>query len=298
MNKGKLLDARPYVEYKIKELKERVKALPYVPKLMIVRVGSDYASERYIRNKIKKCEEVGIISRVVHLSENITQEELEEYLHELNESKFNHGILLQLPLPKHLDERKLVNCISPEKDVDGFTDKNLGKLMSGQDGIISCTPRGIIDLLDFYNIPIAGKDVLIINRSNIVGKPLAHLFLHRDATVTIAHSKTAMLYKKVWNSDIVVTAIGKPNFFTKNDFCGGAIDEDGITIDGTTIIDVAINFDENGKICGDVKKSDYAALLEKGCNITPVPNGVGAMTVISLLENVIETVEKRTNDKK
>ena len=285
MNKGKLLDARPYVEKKIAELKERVKALPYAPKLMIVRVGSDYASERYIRNKVKKCEEVGIISRVMRFSENITQEELEQVLHDLNESKFNHGILLQLPLPKHLDERKLMNCISHEKDVDGFTDKNLGKLMTGKDGIIACTPKGIIDLLDYYKISIARKDVLIINRSNIVGKPLAHLFLQRDATVTIAHSKTKNIQNKLSGYDIIVTAIGKANYFTESDFAANQ-----------TIIDVSINFDENGKMCGDIKKSDYEELMEWDCNITPVPNGVGTMTVISLLENVIEVVEKKCRE--
>ena len=287
MNKGKLLDARPYVEKKILELKERVKALPYIPKLIIIRVGNDPASERYIRNKVKKCEEVGIIPRIVHLSENIGYEELERLLHNFNKSKFNDGILLQLPLPKHLDERKLVNCISPEKDVDGFTDENLGRLISGdKNGIISCTPRGIIDLLDFYEIPIAGKDVLIINRSNIVGKPLTQLFLQRDTTVTIAHSKTIDIKSRVWEYDIVVTATGKSNFLNKDDF-----------IYDQTIIDVAINFDENGKMCGDVKKSDYKALLEKGCNITPVPNGVGQTTVIALLENVIEVVERSVENR-
>ena len=285
MNKGKLLDARLYAEEKIKELKERVEALPYVPRLMIVRVGDDPASERYIRNKVKKCEEVGIISRVMRFSENITQEELEQVLHDLNESKFNDGILLQLPLPSHLDERKLMNCISSEKDVDGFTDENLGKLMSGQDGIVSCTPKGIINLLDFYDIPIAGKDVLIINRSNIVGKPLTQLFLQRDATVTIAHSKSKNIQNKLSGYDIIVTAIGKANYFTESDFAANQ-----------TIIDVGINFDENGKMCGDIKKSDYEELMEWDCNITPVPNGVGAMTVMALLENVIEVVEKKCRE--
>ena len=282
MYKGKLLDARPYVENKILELKERVKTLPYKPKLMIVRIGNDYASERYIQNKIKKCEEVGIISRVMYFPENVTQEELENELHELSISKFCDGILLQLPLPKHLNERELMRYIYPEKDVDGFTDENLGKLMTGQDGITACTPKSIINLLDFYNIPIAGKDVLIINRSNIVGKPLAHLFLKRDATVTIAHSKTKNIEDKILESDIIVTAIGKANCFTESDFAANQ-----------TIIDVSINFDENGKMCGDIKKSDYEELIEWDCNITPVPNGIGAMTVMALLENVIEVVEKR-----
>ena len=286
MNKGKLLDARPYVEKKILELKERVKALPYIPKLIIIRVGNDPASERYIRNKVKKCEEVGVIPRIVHLSENIGYEELERLLHNFNKSKFNDGILLQLPLPKHLDERKLVNCISPEKDVDGFTDENLGRLISGdKNGIISCTPRGIIDLLDFYEIPIAGKDVLIINRSNIVGKPLAHLFLQRDATVMIAHSKTKNIRNRFGEYDIIVTAIGNANCFTADDF--GA---------KQTVIDVSINFDENGKMCGDVKKSAYEELMIWDCNITPVPNGIGQTTVIALLENVIEVVEKKVNE--
>lgn len=286
MNKGKLLDARPYVEEKIKELKERVKSLPYAPKLIIVRVGSDYSSERYIRNKIKKCEEVGIISRVMHFPENITQEKLENELHELSISKFCDGILLQLPLPKHLNERELMRYIYPEKDVDGFTDENLGKLMTGQDGIIACTPKGIIDLLDYYEIPIAGRDVLIINRSNIVGKPLAQLFLKRDATVTIAHSKTKYLFSRIHESDIVVTAIGKANYFKDVDFPTPK-----------TIIDVAINFDENGKMCGDVRKSDYERLMGYGCNITPVPFGVGQMTVMALLENVIEVVERSVENR-
>lgn len=278
-----LLDARPIVENKIKELKKRVEKFSVKPKLVIIRVGDDKASEKYVNNKIKKCEEVGIESQVFHFAETVPQWQIEHKIQVLNGNAWVTGILLQLPLPKHLDEDYLTSLIKAEKDVDGFTTENMGKLILGQEGNVACTPRGIIDLLKSYDIEIEGKNVLIINRSNIVGKPLAHLFLKENATVTIAHSKTSSdtLYDLMYSADIVVTAIGKPNWFTSSDFSPY-----------TTIVDVSINFDENGKMCGDVKKSDYDRLIVKGCNITPVPNGVGQMTVLSLIEQTIEIAER------
>lgn len=277
-----LLDARPIVENKIKELRERVNKLNVRPKLVIIRVGNDKASEKYVNNKVKKCEEVGIESQIIHLREDVPQWQVEHKIQVLNGNAWVTGILLQLPLPKHLDEDYLTSLITPEKDVDGFTTANMGNLILGQEGNVACTPRGIIDLLKAYNIEIAGKDVLIINRSNIVGKPLAHLFLKENATVTIAHSKTNNIHKKIKDADIVVTAIGKANSFYFSDFNENA-----------TIVDVSINFDENGKMCGDICKDDYSDLINIGCNITPVPNGVGQMTVLSLIEQTIEIAERK-----
>lgn len=277
-----LLEAKPIVENKVKELKERVSNLKNKPKLVIIRVGDDKASERYVNNKIKKCNEVGIESLVIHLKESSTRLDVENVIMECNYNNSITGILLQLPLPKHLDEKYLTELIKPEKDVDGFTTRNMGKLVLGEKGNIACTPYGIIELLKYYNIPIAGQDVLIINRSNIVGKPLVHLFLEEDATVTIAHSKTKDLKEKIKNSDIIITAVGKANKFDSFNFYSSQ-----------TIIDVSINFDENGKICGDILKDDYDELLFMGCNITPVPGGVGPMTVISLLEQTIRIAERK-----
>ena len=277
-----LLDARKIVEKKITELKNRIDKLEKKPKLVIIRIGDDFASGKYVANKIKRCSEVGIDSQIIHLEENITQLEVEKTILKLNEDKNITGILLQLPIPKHLDEDYLTNIIKDEKDVDGFTIANMGKLSLGLDGNIACTPRGVITLLKEFNIDIESKDVLIINRSNIVGKPLAQLFLKENATVTIAHSKTKNLKQKIALSDIVVSAVGKANFLSADDF-----------EDNTTIIDVSINFNELGKMCGDVKKEDYDILInEKNCNLTPVPNGVGQMTVIELIEQTIEIAEK------
>ena len=280
-----LLDARKIVEKKITELKNRIDKLEKKPKLVIIRIGDDFASGKYVANKIKRCSEVGIDSEIIHLEENITQLEVEETILRLNEDKNITGILLQLPIPKHLDEDYLTNLIKDEKDVDGFTIANMGKLSLGLDGNIACTPRGIITLLKEFDIEIESKDVLIINRSNIVGKPLIQMFLKENATVTIAHSKTKNLKEKVKLSDIVVTAVGKINFLSADDFS-----------DNTTIIDVSINFDEFGKMCGDISKDNYSILIEeKNCNITPVPNGVGQMTVIELIEQTIEIAEKKEN---
>lgn len=278
-----LLDARKLVSKKVDELKSRVDKLSKKPSLVIIRVGDDFASGKYVANKIKKCDEVGIDSKIIHFYGDVKQEVVEETILNLNKDEDITGILLQLPIPKHLDEDYLTNLIEDEKDVDGFTIGNMGKLSLGLESNVACTPRGIITLLKEFNIEIEGQDVLIINRSNIVGKPLAQLFLKENATVTIAHSKTKNLKEKIVLSDIVVTAVGKANFLRADDFKNN-----------TTIIDVSINFNELGKMCGDVAKEDYDVLVnEKQCNLTPVPNGVGQMTVIELIEQTIEIAEKR-----
>ena len=278
-----LLDARELVVKKVDELKSRVDKLSKKPSLVIIRVGDDFASGKYVANKIKKCDEVGIDSKIIHFDGDVKQEVVEETILNLNKDEDITGILLQLPIPKHLDEDYLTNLIEDEKDVDGFTIGNMGKLSLGLESNVTCTPRGIITLLKEFNIEIEGQDVLIINRSNIVGKPLAQLFLKENATVTIAHSKTKNLKEKIVLSDIVVTAVGKANFLRADDFKNN-----------TTIIDVSINFNELGKMCGDVAKEDYDVLVnEKQCNLTPVPNGVGQMTVIELIEQTIEIAEKR-----
>ena len=278
-----LLDARELVSKKVDELKSRVDKLSKKPSLVIIRVGDDFASGKYVANKIKKCDEVGIDSKIIHFDGDVKQEIVEETILNLNKDEDITGILLQLPIPKHLDEDYLTNLIEDEKDVDGFTIGNMGKLSLGLESNVACTPRGIITLLKEFNIEIEGQDVLIINRSNIVGKPLAQLFLKENATVTIAHSKTKNLKEKIVLSDIVVTAVGKANFLRADDFKNN-----------TTIIDVSINFNELGKMCGDVAKEDYDVLVnEKQCNLTPVPNGVGQMTVIELIEQTIEIAEKR-----
>ena len=228
-------------------------------------------------------EELGINFTEYHLDEDVTQEELISLIKKLNADDKVDGILLQSPIPYHLNILEAFQTIAPEKDVDGFTIGNMGKLSLGLESNVACTPRGIITLLKEFNIEIEGQDVLIINRSNIVGKPLAQLFLKENATVTIAHSKTKNLKEKIVLSDIVVTAVGKANFLRADDFKNN-----------TTIIDVSINFNELGKMCGDVAKEDYDVLVnEKQCNLTPVPNGVGQMTVIELIEQTIEIAEKR-----
>ena len=274
-----ILDGKKFAECKIEELKNRVQKLEKTPRLAIIQVVGNPASDKYVANKMKRCSEVGIKCDVYKLPQLVTTIALGKLIEMLNDDNDIDGILLQLPLPQHLDELYLTNLIKPEKDVDGFTISNTGKLSVGVDGLVSCTPKGIIDLLKFYDIPMKHKDVLIINRSNIVGKPLAQLFLKEDATVTIAHSKTLGIKEKIWKSDIVVTAVGVPDFIDEKDFKND-----------TTIIDVSINF-KDGKMCGDISREDVEKLKHR-CNITPVPGGVGQTTVISLLDNVISTLEK------
>lgn len=282
---GQLLLAKPYVDKRKKELKEEIIKYGLKPKLVIVRVGDDYASKKYVTNKVKLGTECGVEVEVLHLLEEISQEDLLNEIQNINLRDDISGCLIQLPLPKHINENLILETLKPELDVDGFARNNLGGLLRGEKTITACTPKGIINLLKYYNIPMEGKDVLIINRSTIVGKPLALLFLQENATVTIAHSKTTFLYRKIKEADIVITAIGKANSFYYGDFR-----------DNQTIVDVSINFDLEGKLCGDVYKGDYEDLTKyKDCNITPVPGGVGPLTVLSLIENVIELEKVKNN---
>lgn len=275
-----LLSAKPYVEYKMYELKQRVERLQEPPTLAIIQVEGDPASDKYVSNKMKKCAEIGIAVEHYYFSRNTESYIIEEKIKDLNRDPDVTGIFVQLPLPPQLDEHYLTNLVAPHKDVDGFTELNTGRLSLGIYGNIPCTPKGVVELLKFYEIPIEGKDVLIINRSNIVGKPLAQLLLKENATVTVAHSKTKDLYKKVREADIVITGIGKKHMFDVVDFKPGQV-----------IIDISINFDENGKMCGDVGKEAVEAIA-KMCDITPVPGGVGQTTVMALLDNLVELCEE------
>ena len=274
-----LLSAKPYVEYKIKELKERLAKLDKTPKLAIIQVEGNPASDKYVSNKMKRCAEVGILADLYLYNKDVTSKELEKKIAELNNDKEVTGILIQLPLPEHLDEQFLINQICPYKDVDGLTWYNVGRLSQGSYAIPPCTPKGVIELLDYYQIPLEGKDVLIINDSNLVGKPLAQLMLQRGATVTIAHKLTQNLDDKIMRADIVATAVGIPNFLSACDF-----------MDDTIIIDVATTFHE-GKLCGDVAKSSYDT-ISTYCHLTPVPGGIGQTTVMALLDTLVEIVEK------
>ena len=272
-----LLSAKPYVEYKIKELKERLAKLDKTPKLAIIQVEGNPASDKYVSNKMKRCAEVGILADLYLYNKDVTSKELEKKIAELNNDKEVTGILIQLPLPEHLDEQFLINQICPYKDVDGLTWYNVGRLSQGSYAIPPCTPKGVIELLDYYQIPLEGKDVLIINDSNLVGKPLAQLMLQRGATVTIAHKLTQNLDDKIMRADIVATAVGIPNFLSACDF-----------MDDTIIIDVATTFHE-GKLCGDVAKSSYDT-ISTYCHLTPVPGGIGQTTVMALLDTLVEMI--------
>ena len=243
------------------------------PRLVIISVGDDPASKVYVRNKMKAAEEVGIDALHKQFDANEFGLKICRYISALNQAEDVDGIMVQLPLPKHLDERAIIDAISSAKDVDGLTTTNIGRLRSGQDCLKPCTAAGIIDLCKYYNIDLDGKDVTIIGRSNIVGKPLADLMMAEGATVTQCHSHTKQLQNHTDYADIVVSAIGQPKFVT-----------DFYVHGCQTVIDVGINRDENGKLCGDV---DFDGVKDKVENITPVPGGVGPMTVAELMKNVV-----------
>ena len=245
--------------------------------LAVVKVGNDPASAVYVRNKEKACEYVGINSRTLALPEETTQEELLNIVRELNEDDTVNGILVQLPLPKHIDESEVLLAINSTKDVDGFHPVNVGKMVIGEDTFLPCTPAGIIEMLKRSDIDIEGKECVVIGRSNIVGKPMSLLMIKENATVTIAHSRTKDLKEVTKRADILVAAIGKPKFVTADYVKEGAV-----------VIDVGMDRDENGKLCGDV---DFESVEPKVSAITPVPGGVGPMTVTMLLVNCLRSVE-------
>lgn len=258
------------LKFKCDELKQK----GINPKFAVIMVGNDEASKIYVKNKSKACEQIGIECTEYLLDENIEQSELIEKIEELNNDETVHGILLQSPIPRHLNINEAFRTISPKKDVDGFNPVNVGKLCLNQDTFISCTPFGIIKMLDEYNIDLNGKNVTILGRSNIVGKPLMQCCINRNATVTICHSRTKDLKQYTKNADIVMTAIGKPKFLTED-----MIKKDAI------VVDIGINRDSEGKIVGDV---DFESVSKKASYITPVPGGVGPMTIAMLMNNVIK----------
>lgn len=262
------------------EVKEKVAAYKAEGKeisLAVIQVGNNPASTVYVGNKKKACEYVGIKSVAYELPEETTEEELLDLIKELNERADINGILVQLPLPKHIDEDKVIETIDPIKDVDGFHPMNVGALSIGRRGFISCTPYGIMKLLERTNIDVNGKHCVIIGRSNIVGKPMGMLLLKANGTVTTVHSRTKDIKELTKQADILVVAIGKPKF----------VDETYVK-DGAVIIDVGINRDENNKLCGDV---DFDRVVDKVSAITPVPGGVGPMTIAMLMNNCVEAFE-------
>ena len=247
-----------------------------VPHLVVILIGNDPASESYVRGKAKASELVGITNTTIRKPVETTEEELLSLIYQLNRDDKVDGILVQLPLPDHINEPTIVAAISPEKDVDGFHPQSVGALCIGQPGFVSCTPAGIIQLLKRSGIEIAGKECVVLGRSNIVGKPMALLLLRENATVTIAHSKTKNLKEVTKRADILIVAVGRPKMVTKDYVKEGAV-----------VIDVGINRDENNKMCGDVDFDDVAPVCSA---ITPVPGGVGPMTIAMLLNNCIESV--------
>jgi methylenetetrahydrofolate dehydrogenase (NADP+)/methenyltetrahydrofolate cyclohydrolase len=246
-----------------------------------VLVGNDPASQVYVRNKEKACEEVGFYSEKYTLPEDTSREQLLGLIDQLNESPAIHGILVQLPLPKHLDAEEVILRIDPRKDVDAFHPANVGKIMIGNFDFLPCTPAGVMELLARSGIDPTGKECVVIGRSNIVGKPQAMLLLHKNATVTICHSRTQNLADVCRRADILVASVGKANFVTAD-----------MVKEGAVVIDVGINRDENGKLCGDVAFDEVAA---KASYITPVPGGVGPMTITMLLKNTVTACRRLEN---
>ena len=274
---GKALAARMRAE-----IKERVAAFKTERGreigLAVVLVGEDSASQVYVRNKIKACEEVGIQSYSYHLPADATQNQVCELVDELAASENVHGILVQLPLPRHIDEREVLRRIPTKKDVDGFCAENVGNLAMNRETIAACTPFGVMKMLEAYGIDPKGKSAVVLGRSNIVGKPMAMLLLNADATVTVCHSKTKNLKEICASADILVVAIGRAKFVTED-----------MVKEGAVVIDVGMDRDENGRLCGDV---DYDAVKEKASYITPVPGGVGPMTITMLLYNTVQTASR------
>ena len=265
---------REELKTKTDELKEK----GIFPKLAVIMVGEDVGSKIYVRNKSKACEEVGIEFEEFLLDENIQNEDLLNLIEELNGREDIHGILVQSPIPKHLDVNLAFRTIKPEKDVDGFHPVNVGKLSLNQECFVSCTPFGIMRLLSEYNIEIQGKHTVIIGRSNIVGKPMIQCMLNKSATVTVCHSKTKNLAEITKQADILIAAIGKAKFVTED-----------MVKENAVVVDVGINRNSEGKVCGDV---DFENVSEKASYITPVPGGVGPMTIAMLMNNIIKAAKK------
>ena len=278
---GEIIDGKKVSEHIRAQIADGVEKLKsetgVTPGLAAVLVGDDPASEIYVRNKRKACANAGMYSEEHKLLAETTEQELLNLVDRLNNDPKIHGILVQLPLPDHINETKVLRAVTPLKDVDGFHPYNVGLLVEGNPRFISCTPHGIIKMLEFYNIDITGKQAVIVGRSNIVGKPVSMLLLHRHATVTICHSRTKPLDEVTRRADILVAAIGRANFITAD-----------MVKEGAVVIDVGINRNEEGKLTGDV---DFEAVSQKASYITPVPGGVGPMTISMLLWNTLESAK-------
>ena len=269
------------------QVKEEVKLLNeqgIYPKLSVIIVGENPASLTYVKGKHKDCAECGIISDNIAMPETTTQEELLAEIYRLNNDESVHGILVQLPLPQHIEEYAVINAIAPEKDVDGFTAVNVGNMNIGKDCFAPCTPQGCMDMLDYAGVDLEGKDVVVIGRSNIVGKPVSVLALQRSATVTICHSKTKNIAEKTRAADVVVVAVGKAGFLTGDMLKPGAV-----------VIDVGINRNSEGKLCGD---ADFDSCIDVVSRITPVPGGVGLMTRANLLKNTVKSAKNSAKQRK
>ena len=281
-----IIDGKLVAQVTREQIKKDVEAIkaanyPCGIGLAVILVGDDPASQVYVRNKIKACDEVGIKSFLCKLPAESTFDEVAGTINYLNENPDVSGMILQLPLPKHLDENALIDLIDPDKDVDGCHYVQKGRLWTGRDSLVACTPYGVMKLLDYYNIPLEGKNAVVIGRSNLVGKPLAQLLLDRNCTVTICHSRTKNLAEITSRADIVCVAIGKAKFLKAD-----------MVKDGAVVIDVGMDRDENGKHCGDV---DFAGVAPKCSYITPVPGGVGPMTVTMLLANTVKAFKLMNN---
>ena len=277
----KLIDGKQLAQKRREEIKQAVEELKtqgITPGLAVILVGEDPASQVYVRNKEKACHEVGFYSEVYRLPEDTSQEDLLNLNAQLNKIKKPSSLLVQLPVPKHIDEKAVIHAISPKKDVDGFLPENLGSLLIGEQAFEPCTPKGCIDLIKESGMDIAGKKAVVVGRSNIVGKPVAMMLLREHATVTICHSKTKNLKEELLAADIVVAAIGRANFITGD-----------MIKDGAVVIDVGINRLPDGKMAGDV---DRASLEGRDCWLTPVPGGVGPMTITMLMKNTLESATR------
>lgn len=274
---GKAISAAVRAELK-SETEALIASTGVRPGLAVIIVGEDPASQVYVRNKRRACDEIGYYSESYELPANTTQEELNALVDKLNADPHIHGILCQLPLPKHLDENQVILRIDPKKDVDAFHPYNVGKIMIGDYSFLPCTPAGVMVLLERSGIEVAGKECVVVGRSNIVGKPQAMLLLHANGTVTICHSRTRNLAEVCRRADILIAAIGKPEFFTAD-----------MVKEGAVVIDVGMNRKADGKLCGDV---DFASVAPKASYITPVPGGVGPMTITMLMKNTLTAAKE------
>ncbi|KST89467.1 Methylenetetrahydrofolate dehydrogenase (NADP+) / Methenyltetrahydrofolate cyclohydrolase [Lactococcus lactis subsp. lactis] len=279
---GKALAAKMQAELKVKV--DKLKEADNVPGLAVILVGEDPASQIYVRNKARQATAIGLNSSVVRLPETVSEQELLDLIEQYNQSEQWHGILVQLPLPEHISEEKVLLAIDPEKDVDGFHPMNMGRLWSGNPLMIPSTPAGIMEMFREYNVELSGKRAVVIGRSNIVGKPMAQLLMMADATVTIAHSKTENLRELTKEADVLVVAIGRDRMIKAEDVKKGAV-----------VIDVGMNRDEDGKLHGDV---DFDEVKDVASLITPVPGGVGPMTITMLMEQTVRASSRKMNENK